>query len=182
MKDKQPLLSNKSIRRIYTNASNAFYSVLTVISPELNTKVRYRRAFGKKLDLVNPVTLNEKVLWLKLKKYMKNPLVIQCADKYRVREYVQKCGCGEILNELIGVYKKVDDIPWEELPNQFVLKWNFGAGMNIVCTNKNEMNKDEALRQLKKWGKTRYWLTHSEMQYKYMKKMIVCEKLLDGEE
>ena len=87
--------------------SHIFTSFLTLISPKLNTKFLYWRRFGKKLDFDNPQTSNEKVLWLKFNTYHKNPLVIQCADKYAVREYVEKCGCGEILNELYGVYDKV---------------------------------------------------------------------------
>ena len=113
---------------------------------------------------------------------MNDPLVIQCADKLRVREYVKQCGCEDILIDLYGVYNSVDEIDWETLPNEFVLKWNFGAGYNIICTNKAELDKDETLRILRKWGKSRYWLTHSEMQYKKIPKKIICERLLKTEE
>lgn len=165
----------------YRTVRDEYYKVLTLISPVLNTKMRYKRAFHRNLDLNNPITLNDKVLWLKLNRYMNNPLVIQCADKYRVRDYIKKCGCEEILIPLIGVWEKVEDIPWDDLPDKFVLKWNFGAGMNIVCTDKSKMNKKKTLKQLKKWGRCKYWLTHSEMQYKYMPKKIVCEELLNTE-
>ena len=143
------------VREIRMREKETYFSILTVISPVLNTKMRYKDAFGKKLDLNNPQTLNEKILWLKLNKYINDPLVIQCADKYRVREYVKSCGCGEILNELIGVWNTAKEIPWEDLPNQFVLKWNFGAGMNIICTDKSKMNKNEVIRQMEKWEKKR---------------------------
>ena len=159
-----------------------YYAVLTTISPALNTKARYKSSFRKKLDLNHPVTLNEKILWLKLNQYMEDPLVIQCADKYRVRDYVKSCGCEDILNELIGVWDSADEIPWEDLPNQFVLKWNFGAGMNIVCTDKTKLQKEAVINQLKEWGKVKYWLSHAEMQYKYMDKKIICERLLNAVE
>lgn len=81
-----------------------FRMLLTDISPKLNTKFVYRRTFGKPIDLHNPTTLDEKIQWLKLNTYYNNQLVTDCADKYRVREYVEKCGCGEILNQLYGVY------------------------------------------------------------------------------
>jgi hypothetical protein len=110
---------------------------------------------------------------------MKDPLVIKCADKYRVRDYVKQCGCGSILNELIGVYDSPKEIPWEELPNQFALKWNFGAGMNIICTDKSKMKKDDVIQQLEKWSKCKCWLSHSEMQYKYIPKKIIIEKYLE---
>lgn len=171
-----------SLVKLRANISRAKYSILTIISPELNTRVRYREVFKKKLNLDNPKTLNEKILWLKHKKYMHDPLVIQCVDKYRVREYIKECGCGEILNELYGVYDDPSSIPWDSLPDKFVLKWNFGAGMNIVCSDKNSLDYKRVISQLKKWGRVRYWLPHSEMQYKYTPKKIICEKFLQDDQ
>lgn len=173
------LNKNKRVKSCLHRVKESIFEVATVISPELNTKMRYKLYFGKNLDLKNPVTLNEKILWLKLNKYMRDPLVIKCADKYAVREYVKQCGCGDILNSLLGVYDNADEIPWESLPNQFALKWNFGATYNVICTDKSKMNKDEVLRQLKVWGKTKYWLSNSEMQYKYIPRKIICESLLN---
>lgn len=181
MRIKARLISFTWVRKCIAMFEYTYYILLTCISPTLNTKVRYRKSFHRKLDLQSPRTLNEKLLWLKLNRYMHDPLVIQCADKFRVRAYVEECGCGEILNTLYGVYDSVDDINWEALPMQFVLKWNFGAGMNIVCTDKSQMDKKTVLRTLKKWGKTKPWLTHSEMQYKYIPKKIICERLLNAE-
>lgn len=164
-----------------TECEKMYASFLTVISPTLNTKYWYKKRFKRELDLNNPKTLNEKVLWLKLNTYYKNPLVIQCADKYAVREYIKDCGCEELLVDAYGAYDKTEDIEWEDLPQQFVLKWNFGAGMNIICPDKSKMDKDATLKQLKKWGKRKYWLEQAEMQYKYAPRKIVCEKYLsDG--
>lgn len=182
MKVIQTLKKNKLLQKAYSDVCTLYYCGLTVISPELNTKARYRAAFGRKLNLENPQTLNEKILWLKLNNYINNPLVAQCADKYRVREYVKQCGLEDILVELYGVYKTADEIPWETLPNQFVLKWNFGAGYNIVCTDKAKMDRETVISQMKKWGKEKYWLPHSEMQYKNYPKLIICEKLLNAKE
>ena len=94
------------------------------IPDKMYLRMKYLLRLGKILNLKNPQTFNEKIQWLKLNTYKGNPLVNQCADKYRVRDYVENCGCGEILNELYGVYDCVDDVPWDELPDQFVLKWN----------------------------------------------------------
>ncbi len=163
-----------------SNLKNMLYSFLTIISPELNTRVLYWRKFHQRLDLNEPKTFNEKLLWLKLRDYSENSLVRQCADKYLVRDYLMTNGCGSILNELIGVYESVEDIPWEELPNQFVLKWNFGAGMNIVCSDKSAIDINNVKAVMRKWGKTKYWLPRSEMQYKVEKKLIICEKYLNS--
>ena len=157
-----------------------YYSLLTLISPKLNTKARYYDKFGKKLNLKNPITFNEKLLYLKLNNYMYNPLVIQCADKYAVRSYVKECGYEHLLNDLISVYDTVDEIIWSELPNSFAIKWNFGATYNIICPDKDKLDISKAKLQLKTWGKSKYWLPYSEMQYKYCDKKIICERYLDS--
>ena len=116
------LKKNPLIMMFYTR----FRRLLTVISPKLNTIVTFRISKGKPINLKNPRTFDEKISWLKLNTYYKNPLISMCADKYAVREYVSSCGLSEILNELYGVYDRVEDINWEDLPDKFVLKWNNG--------------------------------------------------------
>lgn len=161
--------------------SRVFKETLTRISPFLNTRVIYFFKFRKLISLRHPRTLDEKIQYLKLHDYLGNPLVTSCADKYAVREYVQKCGCGEILNELYGVYDNVDDIPWEQLPSQFVIKWNFGCGQNLICFDKSSLDIEKARRDLKEWYKLHdtFYLEYSEMQYKGIPPKLVCEKLIE---
>ena len=83
---------SKTVVAIYEKVMDVVYPLSTMISPTLNTKLRYKSAFGKPLDLNNPQTLNEKNQWLKLNTYYKNPLVKECADKYKVRDYVTRIG------------------------------------------------------------------------------------------
>lgn len=154
------------------------FKLFTIISPKLNTTLRYFQASGKWPNYREPKTFTEKLITLKLKKYIHNPLVIKCADKYAVREYISNCGYDYILNDLIGVYNDATEIPWNELPQKFVLKWNFGAGMNIICKEKDYLDITETIKQLNRWGKRKYWLTHAEMQYKYAPKRIICERFL----
>lgn len=160
-----------------------FKWLLTWISPALNTRVVYYVKFKKPIHLKNPITLDEKIQWLKLNSYKDNPMVRQCADKFAVRDYVNKAGCGEILNKLYGVYDRVEDIPWESLPNQFVIKWNFGCGENLIVFDKGGLDIENAKRQLLKWYKTKdtFYLSHSELQYKGIPPKLVCEKLIEAE-
>lgn len=171
-----------SIRRkhIFQKLKKTFCSTASLISPKLNSKICFLLAYGRRLNLSNPSTLDEKLMWLKLNCYIKDPLVIQCADKYRVREYVTECGCASILNELIAVYRSPEEIIWTDLPQKFVLKWNFGAGMNIISPDKSKLNEEDVKTQMTKWGKTKPWLPYSEFQYKYAPKRIVCEKLIES--
>ncbi len=155
---------------------------LTLISPLLNTKAIYKARFGKKLDLNNPETLNEKILWLKFNTYWNNPLVKQCADKYRVREYVKEAGCGDILCKLIGAYKQPEDINWESLPAQFALKLNIGCGYNHIVTNKSKEDRLEVYTEIHQWLKhaPNSWLGYSEIQYKDVDPVILIEEYLGG--
>ena len=164
--------------------SKWFKQTLTRISPKLNTRVVYLMKFKKPINLKNPKTLDEKIQWLKFNTYYKNPLVTQCADKYAVRQYVEKCGCPEILNELYGAYDKVEDIPWATLPNQFVIKWNFGCGQNLIVFDKSKLDIEDAKRKLNEWYKTKdtFYLTYSEIQYRGIPPKLVCEKLIETED
>ena len=177
----QHLKKNRYVHQIYDLIRNGYYCTLTLISPVLNTKARYRSVYKKKLDLKHPSTFSEKLLWLKLYKYLDDPLVIQCADKYRVREYVKQCGLEEILNTLYGVYSSAREIPWNTLPDSFVLKWNFGATMNVVVKDKRKLDIPTTIEQIDKWSKVKYWLSHSEMQYKKTEKKLICEKFLQDD-
>ena len=96
------LKENKLVFNLYVGYKKKMCSFLTHIAPVRATKYVYKYNTGKKLNLKNPQTFNEKLQWLKL--YGDNQLMIQCADKYRVREYIEKKGCTEILNTLYGVY------------------------------------------------------------------------------
>ena len=166
------------ISKYYNELSVLFYRTLSIVSPTLNTKIRYRKAFNKRLDLDNPKTFKEKLLVLKLKRYIKDPLVIKCADKYAVREYILEQGCENILIPLLASYNKANEIDWGILPNSFVIKWNFGCGFNIICTDKNKLNIAETITKLNKWEKSKSYLNYSEMQYAKTPKKIIIEEYL----
>ena len=157
----------------------AIFNFLTRISPTLNTQVWFHHKFGKWLDMNNPQTSNEKVLWLKLHTYYKNPLVTQCADKYAVREYVEKCGCGEIINELYGYWTNPDDIDFDQLPDKFVLKNNYFYHMNLIVTDKSKLDIPATRKELKEWLKSDDHLERSEMQYADIPKKIIAEKFIE---
>lgn len=134
---------------------------------------------GRYPNLVNPKSYNEKIQWLKLN--YKNPLMTVCADKYAVRNYVsQKIG-KQYLIPLIGKYKSVDQIDFEKLPHQFVLKVNTGSGYNIICKSKTDLNISKTKIILQEWLKpesNHYYFSY-EWAYKYVKPLILCEQYLE---
>lgn len=164
------------MRKLYRK----FTALISNFSPTLTSKIYYYTKLKKKLDLKNPKTFNEKLMYLKLNEYETNELVVKCADKYRVREYVKEMGCEEILNELIAVYDRVQDIDFDKLPGSFVLKFNNSAGYNVICKDKNELNIKETVKKMKKWEKAPYWKYVAELQYKRIEQKIICEKFMDS--
>lgn len=170
------------MKELFRKAFRKSVGVISSFSPKIASKIYYKTKMGKSLNLNNPQLFNEKLMWLKLNKYANNPLVTKCVDKYKVREYVKECGLEDTLNTLIATYNSPDEIEFEKLPNQFVLKCNHGAGYNIICENKSNLNIEEAKSKLKKWLKEDYWKYVAEVQYKNVDKKIVCEKFLESKD
>jgi hypothetical protein len=153
--------------------------MLNFIPDKVYLKWIYYIETGQKLNLVNPTTFNEKLQWLKL--YDHNPLYTILADKYAVREYISQIIGETHLIPLLGVYNDVDEIPWNDLPEQFVLKCNHGSGMNIICKNKNDLDIPKACAQLSKWmTKNAYWGAR-EWSYKNIVPKVICEKYMVDE-
>lgn len=150
------------------------------IMPVTASRIMFYKTNKKVLNLVHPVWFDEKLQYLKLYKYSKDPLVSVCADKFEVRSYVKKCGCEDILNTLIfnKAFLSEEDIPWDELPDQFVIKCTHGCHMNIICTSKQKFNVNEAKKKLKKWLKEKQWKEQAEIHYKKIQPRIIVEKYI----
>lgn len=146
---------------------------------EAYIKKLFKKAFGYSLDLKNPQTFNEKLQWLKL--YYRNSLMAVCADKSEVRKYLTEIGYGSLLNEVYGIYEKFEDIDFDLLPNQFVLKVSHGSGWNIVCKNKSDILWKGWSNVVASWLKQNLYVYGREWVYKDMKPRILCEKFLEIE-
>ncbi len=124
----------------------------------------------------NPTTFNEKTIFMKL--YYRQTPIDYFADKYKVREYVaQKIG-EKFLVPLIKVYNNANEIDFEYLPKQFVLKVNHGSGWNIVVLDKEGIHEESIRHQLNHRLHINYYSFGREWQYKNIKPVILCEKLL----
>lgn len=165
-----------------SKASKGFYVMLSYLSPKLNTKLLFFKKFGRWPNLKNPKTLNEKILKIKLESFGEDKLVRQCADKYRVREYIEEKGLSHCLNELVAVYDDPEEINWEALPEQFAMKWNFGCGYNIICSSKSKLDKKVTKEQLKLWKKEPFWAYFSELQYRNVDKKLIVEEYIGNED
>ena len=146
-------------------------------------KNKFKKDFGYKLNLKNPKTFNEKMNWEKL--YYWNPLMTICADKVKARDYFcEKIKGGEKhLVKQYGVYKSPDEIDFDALPQQFVLKSNWGSGQQIIVKNKKDLDIEAAKEKMRGWMKpeTNHYFSHFEHGYKKIEPRIVCEEFLDYE-
>ena len=138
----------------------------------------YLKVFGNILDWNNLRTYTEKMQWEKI--YDKNPIKTTLTDKYAVREWVEGKIGKDYLIPLIGVWDSFDNIDFDLLPKQFVLKTNHGTGTNLIVKDKNKINMRRAKRMFDDWMKTDYAFTNSlQLHYRDIKRKIIAEKYLE---
>lgn len=152
--------------------------VIGRMSPMFLTKVLYKKTFGKSLDLKHPISLNEKIHWLKF--YGDTSQWALLSDKYRVREYVKLKGFEDILVKLYGSWENANDIDWAKLPNQFVLKANNGCGDVTICKDKSKLNKRKIIKYYNGLMKEKFGIQTGQLHYKDIKPCIIAEELLDA--
>ena len=140
-------------------------------------KILYKKRLGKELKFKNLKTFNEKLQWLKL--YDRNPKYTKMVDKYEVKKYVSDIIGNEYIIPTLGVWEKFEDINFEELPNQFVLKCTHDSGSTIVCKNKDEFDVESAKRKINGCLKKNYYYAGREWPYKNVKPRIIVEKYME---
>ena len=147
------------------------------LPPPVFMKFYYEYYTGKKLNLKNPQDFNEKIQWLKV--YYHPPILSKLVDKYAVREYVkEKIGPG-YLNELYAVYDNEEDVDFDKLPDQFVLKAAHGYNFNLIVKDKSELNTLQTRLKFKKWmNRNQYYRGGLEWAYKNTPQRIIAEKYL----
>lgn len=147
------------------------------LPPKIYAHFLYEYYTGKKLNLKNPIEFNEKIQWYKV--YYHPKILNQLVDKHAVRTYVEEKIGIEFLNESYGVYKRPEDIPYETLPNSFVIKATHASSYNLIVQDKEKLNIKKANKKLKKWlGKSQYYRTGQEWAYKDVEPRLIIEKYL----
>lgn len=149
-----------------------------ILPDKIYIKKLYKARTGKELNLKNPQTFNEKQNWLKL--YDRRPEYTIMVDKYKVREYIAERIGSEYLVPLLGVWDSPDEIDFESLPNEFVLKCNHDNGV-IICRDKASFDIDGAKKNLECRLKRDYYRKLREWPYKNVERKIICEKFMSNE-
>ncbi len=150
---------------------------LCILKPIQVARLKHFYKFHKMPNYENPTDLNEKINWLKF--YGDTSRWADLADKYKVREYVEKLGLGDTLVKLYGHWNKASDIDWDTLPNQFVLKVNNGCGDVLICRNKETLDKTSIVDIYDKLVSVKYGDVTGEPHYAKIKPCIIAEELLD---
>lgn len=147
-------------------------------------KYMYRKVMGKKLDLENPRTFNEKLQWLKL--HDRRPEYTKMVDKYEVRHYIkEKIGEEYLIPLAGGPWDKFEDIDFSELPGQFVLKCTHDSGSVAICKDKRNFDIQLVRKRFNRALKGNFFYGGREWPYKNVKPRIIAESYISdkkGEE
>ena len=150
-----------------------------ILPDDLYLKVRFRQRVGYWPNFRHPRTYNEKLQWLKLND--RHPEYTKLVDKVTAKDYVAaRIGANYIIPTL-GVWDSIDEIDWDALPNQFVIKVTSDSGGIVVCKDKSQLDKEKAKAKLRHgWGKN-YYQYNKEYPYKDVKPRIIAEQYMEDE-
>ncbi len=142
-------------------------------------KLLYKLLVGKRLNLKNPQTYNEKLQWLKIHDH--NPLYTTMVDKYAVKKYVSEKIGAEYVIPTLGVWDNPEDVDFSILPNQFVLKTTFGGGGNdvVICKDKASLDVEATVKYMKGFMKQDSYRHLKEWPYKNVPRRVIAEKYME---
>ena len=164
-----------SVARFRILNSRGFYKHMT---DEKFLKMAFRKTLGRELDLENPKTLNEKLQWLKL--YDRKPEYTELVDKYEVKKYISDQIGEEYVIPTLGLWENFDDIDFNMLPEQFVLKCTHDSGGVVICTDKEKLDIRKAKKKINRGLSSNYFDGGREWPYKNVKPRIIAEPYLEN--
>ena len=148
--------------------------------PELIVRIRYLLRFHKRLNLDNPENLNEKIQYLSLRTDTSE--WTRLSDKYGVREYVEECGLGHILNRLYGVWENAGDIDFGSMPDSFVVKTTHGSGDAILVHDKQGADLEGIRKMVDATLHETYGLAEGNIHYSRIRPRVIIEELIENDQ
>lgn len=149
-------------------------AIVLSVPDKMYLRIKYYCRMGKKLNLKNPQTYNEKLQWLKL--YGRRPIDTILSDKYTVKEYIAKTIGEQYVIPLIGVWDRFEGIDFNKLPNQFVLKCTHDSGGVVICRDKDSFDVDAARKVIERGMKHNFYVYSREKAYKDIPRRIIAEE------
>ena len=149
------------------------------IPDKLYLQILYFLHFFRRLNLKDPKTFSEKLQWLKL--YNRKPEYTQMVDKYAVKEYVKNIIGEQYIIPTLGVWDTPQQIEWDKLPKQFVLKTTHGGGGSgvVICKDKDTFDRKAAIKKLQREMKKDIYRNWREYPYKDIPHRILAEKYME---
>ena len=139
----------------------------------------YKDNKNEELNLNNPITFCQKIQWLKI--FDRNPLKTILADKFLVKKWVENKIGIEYIIPTIGVWDKFENIDFNLLPEKFVLKCNHGSGMNLIVTNKSNINMEIEKKKFNNWMDINFAFVNGlELEYKNISRKIIAEEYIEN--
>jgi len=163
---------SRSFMRVILNHLAPF-----IKSDELFIKLCWKLRMDYPLNLDNPQTFSEKIQWLKL--HDRKPIYTIMVDKYEAKKYVANIIGEEYIIPTLAVYDSVEDINFDTLPDQFVMKCTHDSGGLVICRDKSKLNYRNALNKLSKALKRRYFYQNREWPYKSVRPRIIAEQYME---
>ena len=173
---------SKSIKNFLDNPGLLFISLghrgwFHWIDDETYLKIAYRIKMGKKLNLNPPMTFNEKLQWLKL--YDRKPEYTIMVDKCEAKKWVADRIGEEYIIPTLGVWNHFDEIDFDALPNQFVLKCTHDSGGLVICRDKRKLDKVAARKKIETCLRHNFFWGQREWPYKNVKPRIIAEQYME---
>ena len=157
-----------------------YRKMIVVRNPEKEMCRVYSSVFHRNPDLKNPIDIIEKIYWMQL--HSDTTLWTQCADKYAMRDYVRGCGFENYLPRLLGKWEKPEDVDFNTLPAEFVIKTNNSCGTVVIVHDKSKLDKKGVCRKLRRWLKIQYGWSGAQLHYTRIHPCIIAEELLHQDE
>lgn len=155
-------------------------NLINWIGDSLYLKLKFKAELGIPLNLDNPILFSEKLQWLKL--YNRHEKYVDLVDKINVKDYVKTMIGDEYVIPTLGIWNSPDEINFDCLPSQFVIKCNHNSGTGMyICKDKSKMNEEHVREGLRKGLKDNYYIHGREWPYKYVQKRIIAEKFMKDE-
>lgn len=150
---------------------------IITLKDEVFLKYQYKDVFDKELNLDNPITFNEKLQWLKIHDRKKE--YINLVDKYEVKKIVEEKIGKEYIIPTLGIYNSWNEIDFDKLPNQFVIKCTHDSGGIEICKDKEKFDFKNAQKKICKNLKKNFFYLGREWPYKDVKPRIIIEKYME---
>lgn len=172
----------RRLKKYIINPSFRFYvnsrvGINSLLPDTVFLKKCYFYKMGKHLDLDNPKTFNEKLQWLK--HYDRKDEYTMMVDKYEVKSYIASRIGSEYVIPTIGVWENFDDIDFDLLPDQFVMKCTHDSNGLVICRDKATLNKKAAKKKITKALRSNYYRIFHEWPYKNVKPRIIVENYME---